>query len=291
MTELWHQLRKGNIGGSDVAALFGYGYVTKYKLWHEKKGNIEPDDLGNDPRVQAGQFLEAGVIAWANHKWNMEFFQPKVYAKHKQIDGMGCTPDAFDPMTTEGRIAQVKTVDSMQFSTEWENDGELITHAPLHIMLQCQHELACTDAQENWLIVLVGGNRLYRMVIQRDEETIQIIERAVKEFWRTIREDEEPAPDFIEDGSTIRALCKRLNVIKEDDLSDDADLRDMLEKLTVVMHNRKVSTDSEAYIKNQLIYLYGDEHERIRCGDITATIKADINGHIRILIGSEKVSI
>jgi len=296
MTDIWHQLRKENIGGSDVAALFGHGYITKYKLWHEKKGNVEPDDLDNDPRVQAGQFLEAGVIAWANHRWGMNFYQPKVYVTHPFIKGMGCTPDAFssgfdDVEKPTDRIAQIKTVDGLQFNMEWEADGELITHAPLHIMLQCQHEMACTGAKENWLIVLVGGNRLYRMVIERDEETIRIIEAAVKAFWLTIANDEEPTPDFSDDGDTIRKLCKRLKVIKETDLSDDDDLRDALEKLKVVMHNRKVSTDQEAYIKNKLIYCYGDEYERIRCGDITATIKADINGHIRVMIGSEKVSI
>lgn len=298
MSEQWHKLRRENIGGSDVAALFGHGYISKYELWHIKKGNVEPAYLDNNERVQAGQFLEAGVIAWANHRWNLNFKQPRAYAKHPRISGMGCTPDAFDyaygvednkPVGVD-RIAQIKCVDGLQFAKELENDGEIITHAPLHIMLQCQHEMACTGATENWLIVLVGGNRLYRMVVERDDQVIKIIEDAVVAFWRTVEEGVEPAPDYVADGGTIRTLREKLNVIEEVDLSDDDDLLELLEGLHGATSQRKICAEAEERHKNKLIHLYG-EYERIRCGDMTATIKADKNGHIRILIGNEKVSL
>ena len=294
MTDLWHQLRKEHIGGSDIACLFGEGYVSRYRLWNEKKGIIAPTNLDADERVQAGKFLEAGVIAWANHRWNMHFYQPKMYVKHPRIKGMACTPDAFssgfdDVSSPTERIAQIKCVDNIQFR-EWEVSGEIITHAPLHIELQCQHEMACTGAQENWLIVCVGGNKLFRKVIQRDEDVIQIIEREVTEFWKSIEDNVPPVPDYVNDGDIIRDIRKKLNVIERVDLSDDNSLYDTIELLKKHIASRKVASDAETFIKNEIIHLYG-EYGFIKCRDNFLTVKPDINGHIRVLIGTEKVTI
>lgn len=294
---LWQDLRKTHIGGSEIGSLFGCGYMTAYQLWHSKSGNYTPPSLDDDERVQAGQFLENGVIQWANRRWGVFFYQPKVYVKHPVVEGMGCTPDAFtsgldsiDVTYPNQRIAQIKVVDSLQFCREWEFDGDTITHAPLHIMLQCHHEMACCRAEENWLIVLVGGNRLYRMVVQHDEEVIHIIERKVKDFWKSIRDGNPPSPDFIQDGNVIRQLRSKLSIIERVDLSGDSDLYNLLVDLKGQAHTRKLAADAEDRLKNKLIHVYG-EYEFIKCGDMTATIKPDKNGHIRLTIGSEKLAI
>ena len=64
----WLELRRRNINLSEVAALFGMSpYLTEYELWNIKAGELKDGFVSND-RVEAGQFLEAGIAAWAAHK-------------------------------------------------------------------------------------------------------------------------------------------------------------------------------------------------------------------------------
>src|SRR5438876_1235420 len=103
MSQLWHDLRAKHVGGSEVAALFNESpYLTRYQLWNIKAGLIEPPNLDDDERVQAGQFLEDGIVSWANKKWNMNFTRAGVYVKHATVEGMGCTPDAIFPSPEHG---------------------------------------------------------------------------------------------------------------------------------------------------------------------------------------------
>ncbi|MEQ9242063.1 YqaJ viral recombinase family protein [Roseovarius indicus] len=70
--QTWLDLRRRNINSSEVAALFGYSpYLTLYELWNVKAGELENSFTSND-RVEAGQFLEPSIAAWAAHKLGVE---------------------------------------------------------------------------------------------------------------------------------------------------------------------------------------------------------------------------
>lgn len=277
----WKDWRAENIGGSEIAALFNEcPYSSAYKLWHEKKGDLPPSDLEEDPRVQAGSFLEAGIIEWCNHVYATTFYQPKVYVTHTAVEGMGCTPDAFSKMS-KTTIAQVKNVDAGVFRNQWVADGNDIIKAPLHIYLQCQHELACCNAQTSWLIVAVGGNRLYKMIIERDDELISMIELKVAEFWKSIKDGIEPEPDYKSDSEAIKTMASLQYCEDWTDLSGDDILLDTIEEYISARNDRIVSEENEQRFKNKLIYLYG-EYSNVTCGNHRIKIKPDKNGNIRI---------
>ena len=221
----WHEIRARNVGGSEVAALFGESpYSSLYQLWHIKAGILPPTDFSGNDRIDAGNWLEGAIISWAKSKYGMAYYQPpKMYAQHPSVTGMGCTPDAF----VEGDdkiIAQVKNVDAIQFGKKWKSDGDNIEEVPLHIFLQCQHEMACTGAEENHLIALVGGNRLMRKIILRDNEVIKMIEDKVAFFWKTIELNEPPMPDYKHDGDAIIQIKGKLSIGNHVDLSNDNQL-------------------------------------------------------------------
>ena len=51
--------RRNYIGGSDIAAILGMSrWKTPLKLWLEKTGEVEPDDLSENEAVQLGIELE-----------------------------------------------------------------------------------------------------------------------------------------------------------------------------------------------------------------------------------------
>lgn len=204
-TAHWHELRSKNVGGSDINALYNEGFEsqTKYKLWHEKSGILLPDDLSDDERIQSGNWLEPGIINWANDKWGHTFSQPKAYATHPTVIGMGCTPDG---MQDDGVTCQIKKIDEYIFKREWLAEKAVITDAPLKYLLQCQYEIACLGLSEIWLIVCIGGNRLARMLVPRSPEVIALLERDVAAFWASIAAGIPPKPDYALDAATLAAL-------------------------------------------------------------------------------------
>lgn len=264
----WKQLRAKNIGGSEIPALFGESsYLTKYKLWHTKKGNIDEEDLDNNERIQAGQFMEEGAIKWANHKFGLALYQPKVYVTHKLVKGMGCTPDAYDA-ENDKRLAQIKNVDSLQFALHWEHEGSEITRAPLEILLQCQHELEVTDREENELIVLVGGNRLFRMRCLRDRHIGEIITTAVGGFWMDIDAGRAPDPEFDRDSMTVKELRSKLPVKQIVDMTHEKYICDLAVRGLAAYVEKGKILDRVQAINTEILHLVGNA-QNVKCGDVT----------------------
>ncbi len=281
MTQLWRDLRAKNVGGSEISALFGESpYLTKFKLWQIKAGVMPPDDLDADERIQAGNFLEAGIIQWANKKWAANFRCPNIYVEHKAVDGMGCTPDAiWNGERNENNIlAQVKLVDGLEFRNKWQAERDVITAAPLHIILQVQHEMECIQIEEAWLIVCVGGNRLYRMIIKADPEVAKILRGNVAEFWISIELNNPPPPDFTRDGETIKELRKKLPVVEELEIDEDHAYR-LFKKRLALAKKAKTAGDQLETVTAEIEHLIGNAQNVICRG---LRVKRHKNGFLRI---------
>lgn len=197
--------RRQWVGASESAALFGVSpFLTRFELWHLKAGNIPPEDLDRDERVNAGRHLEPAIAAWAADKWQWPLRAVTAYLKHPKVPGMGCSLD-FE--TGDEEPVEIKNVDYTVFRDgDWQTDGDTILDAPAHHLIQVQHQLACRPAPRGWLLVCVGGNRLYRMEIPRHDKMIRRIEREAEVFWQSIEAGEEPRPDFEADAATIALL-------------------------------------------------------------------------------------
>lgn len=282
MTSQWHELRAAHVGGSEVAALFDESpYLSRYRLWLYKSKKLDAPDLSNNERVQAGQHLEHGALHWANAKWGFDFRPAKVYAKHPTVVGMGCTPDGLD--YTRGRpvLAQVKFVDRNEFSQKWEAKGDTITHAPLHIMLQVQHELEVMQLDDCHLIVVVGGNRIVQMLCKRDHEISSMLRKEVMGFWLSIELGDMPAPNFETDGQVIKEFRKRLPVVI--DLTLEGEYAHQLAANWVAQKvEMKKAVDKFEATDAELEHLIGNA-QNVQAGDIVlrrnkvGTIRADVN--------------
>ena len=211
MTNIHVSERKHWIGASESPALFGASpYTTRFELWHQKVGNIPIADISHDERVMAGQFMEPSIAAWANEKWHWPILNVKEYRQSPHIHRMG---SSLDFETIDGlEPVEIKNVDNLIFRDNWEHDGDAITSAPDHMLLQVQHQLACPVAgrkqlaERGWLIACVGGNKLYRMEIPRHDAMIQRINDEVEGFWATVEANEAPDPQFDIDADAINLL-------------------------------------------------------------------------------------
>lgn len=212
MTNIAVSERKHWIGASESAALFGLSpYTTEFEVWHQKIGNIPSPDLSADERVNAGQFLEPSIAAWASHKWHWPIVNIKPYRQHPTVQRMGASLD-FE--TVDGlEPVEIKNVDNLIFrDSDWQHEGDVITNAPDHHLVQVQHQISCqpadrqAQAERGWLIVCVGGNKLYRMEVPRHDGFIGRLERTVEEFWASIAANDAPQPDFQIDANAINLL-------------------------------------------------------------------------------------
>jgi len=193
--------RKNFIGASEVADLFGVGFKSRWQLWLEKAGRIEPEDLSDNPYIQAGTYLEPAIAAWAADKWSMKLRKVHRYIKHPHIDRFGCS---LDYEHAEGSLIPVE-IKWSQSREGWEVEGDEILDAPFRYLLQVQAQLAVTGAPYGWLVVMLNG-KLYRMRVHMHREAVAQIEDEVALFWTSVQNNQEPKPDFAYDGGTIASL-------------------------------------------------------------------------------------
>lgn len=193
--------RKNYVGASEVADLFGVGFKSRWVLWLEKAGRIEPEDLSDNEHIKRGLFLEPAIAAWAADKWGMRLRKVRRYIPHPFLKGFGAS---CDYESQEGSLIPVE-IKSSEYADGWEVEGDTILDAPLRYLLQVQAQLACHGSPYGWLIVMLRG-KLYRMKIDMHRETTAMIEHEVAEFWLSIEENKEPKPDFAYDGAMIAEL-------------------------------------------------------------------------------------
>ncbi len=191
------------VGASEVADLFGVGFKSRWQLWLEKAGRLEPEDLSANEHIRRGNFLEPAIAEWAADKWGMKIRKVKRYKQHPDVPRLGAS---LDYESQEGKLIPVE-IKSSEARQLWEVDGDTILDAPLKYLLQVQTQLACAGAEYAWLIVMLAG-KLYRMKVHRHDDTIQKILAEVKDFWATVDEKKEPKPDFAADSALIASLMQ-----------------------------------------------------------------------------------
>ena len=112
--EEWLEERKKGIGGSDAAAIIGKNpYKSNVKLWREKTGKEEPEDISDKPYVKYGTLAEEHLRELFKldypdfeviHKENTIIKHPKYDFLFANLDGQ-----IIDKTTGEMGILEIKT--------------------------------------------------------------------------------------------------------------------------------------------------------------------------------------
>jgi putative phage-type endonuclease len=183
--------RKTFLGGSDAPVILGLSaWKTRYELWQEKTGQVEQADLSLVERVQMGILLEDVVAKRAEQKycWKLHRINGRLLAKNlpypavAQIDRRLVGQDA---------IVEIKTTDA-SMSAEW--GVEDTPDVPPAYYAQVQHQMMVAEKYKAWIVVLIGGNKVKRYLVLRDEEFIENLKKAEESFWRSVLERIPPEP-------------------------------------------------------------------------------------------------
>ena len=182
----WLALRHKYIGGSDAAAVVGLNaYVSPYTLWAEKTGRL-PGFEGN-LATEVGTYLEEFVaqkfaqetgkrVRKSNQSWFNDQYPWAIANIDREIVG-------------EDAGLEIKTTSEMNL-TKFKG-GEY----PANYYVQIVHYLAVTGKQRWYLAVLIGNREFKWFTIERDEDEINALMEAEREFKELVDSDTPPMAD------------------------------------------------------------------------------------------------
>jgi predicted phage-related endonuclease len=173
--------RRSFVGGSDARIIMGNDEAALVRLWREKRGDAEPEDLSGNLIVQLGLVTEALNRHWyeRNTGQTVECVQHRL--RHPVLQWMGATLD--------GIVAGTRTVFEAKFMLPWSFSDEAA--AEKH-MAQLQHNMWVTNSRLAALSVITGGGKWVDIKISADPLYQHLLLTAEKKFWRCVESGEPP---------------------------------------------------------------------------------------------------
>jgi hypothetical protein len=256
--EHWHELRRGRIGASDAAALFGLSkYTTAFALFYRLRGNLPPVDLSGEERVICGHCLETGIARAARIIHKLRLRKVRRYLVHDRVDGMGASLD-YEALTEDGWVpAEVKNIDVSVWRSDWLHDGMSSTHEPPPAFdIQLQHQCCVARAPRGLLIACIGGNRIHVIERPARPKVMAAIEKTVEAFLARVAANDPPSPDFDRDLETMQLVW--LTAEGSVDRRDDPVLAGMLAEYRRAKDEEKAGAEAKERIRAGILAHIGD---------------------------------
>ena len=108
--------RRHFIGGSDARIIMGDDETALLRLWREKRGEIEPEDLSRNLIVQLGTVTEEPTGAWYEANTGQSVVDVQKHFKHPALRWMAATLD--------GRVQSSGAVFEAKFMLPWSFSEE-----------------------------------------------------------------------------------------------------------------------------------------------------------------------
>jgi predicted phage-related endonuclease len=173
--------RRSFIGGSDARIIMGNDEAALLRLWREKRGEIEPEDLSGNLIVQLGLATEALNRHWYERNTGQSIESVQRRLRHPVLRWMGATVD--------GIVASSGTVFEAKFMLPWtfSEEGAAEKH-----MAQVQHNIWVANSRAATLSVITGGGKWVEIKIAADPLYQHLLLTAEKKFWRCVKSGEPP---------------------------------------------------------------------------------------------------
>jgi predicted phage-related endonuclease len=173
--------RRSFIGGSDARIIMGDDEGALLRLWKEKRGEIEPEDLSGDLLVQLGSVTEHLNRHWYEKNSGRLVTDVQLQVFHAVHRWMAATLD--------GRVGATGAVFEAKFMLPWNFSEEAA--AEKH-MAQLQHNMWVTASRTAVLSIITGGGKWVEMTIPADPLYQHLLLTAERKFWRCVETGEPP---------------------------------------------------------------------------------------------------
>src|ERR1700704_1126557 len=173
--------RRSFIGGSDARIVMGSDEAALIRLWREKRGEADPEDLSANLIVQLGAATEDLNRSWYERNAGRQVRDVQRRVKHSAIPWMAATLD--------GIVEGTEAVFESKFMLPWSFSEEAA--AEKH-MAQLQHNMWVTNLRTSVLSIITGGGKWVEIAIPVDPLYLSVLVSAEKKFWRCVQSGEAP---------------------------------------------------------------------------------------------------
>src|SRR5881392_2803325 len=173
--------RRGYIGGSDARTIMGDDETALLRLWREKRGELEPEDLSGNLIVQLGTATEPLNRHWYERNTGQVVTEVQRRVFHPVKRWMAATLDGMEEGS--GAVFEAKFMLPWSFSEE----GAAEKHMP-----QLQHNMWVTASRTAVLSIITGGGKWVEITIPADPLYQHLLLTAEKKFWRCVESGEPP---------------------------------------------------------------------------------------------------
>ena len=174
--------RKQFIGGSDARVIMGSDESALLRLWQEKRGEIEPEDLSGNLIVQLGCVTEDLNRRWYEANTGLVIRDVQRRAHHPILTWMAATLDGI--VEASGAVFEAKFMLPWAFSEE--------SAAEKH-MAQLQHNMWVIQSKSSVLSIITGGGKWVEITIQADVLYQHLLLTAEKHFRRCVQTGQRPS--------------------------------------------------------------------------------------------------
>jgi len=252
--EHWLKLRSKDVTSTEVAALFGFSpYLTKFELWHRKKGNLIVDFKENE-RTIWGSRLQHSIAQGIAEDNGWTVTNAPEYIRDTELR-LGAS---FDFWIDDDGFLEVKNVDGLQFREGWIVDEDKNIEAPPHIEIQVQTQFATSEREYAYIGALVGGNNVKLLLREPDTKIIAQIKARVAGFWSSVESGVSPQPDFQRDAETIRKLYSHAEPDKVLDCEKNEEIAELAAEYKLYGASEKEAKKNKEGIRSQLLMKLGD---------------------------------
>src|SRR6202167_757775 len=174
--------RRSFIGGSDARIIMGDDEGALLRLWREKRGEAEPEDLSGNLIVQLGSVTEDLNRRWYEANSGQIITDIQKHVRHPGLRWMAATLD--------GRVESSGAVFEAKFMLPWyfSEEAAVEKYAP-----QLQHNMWVVAARDAVLSVITGGGKWVEITTRADPLYQHLIITAERKFWRCVENGETPA--------------------------------------------------------------------------------------------------
>ncbi|TDM32695.1 hypothetical protein ETI03_03070 [Macrococcoides canis] len=173
--EEWLKARQSGIGGSDAGTILGVNkWKSKTQLFFEKV-NPELKQQVDNEFIYWGNVLEDVVAKEFETRTGKKVRKNNKMLRHPEHEFMLANLDRV--IVGEKALLECKT--TSQYNIDQWKDEEI----PASYLCQIQHYMAVTGYEKAYIAVLCGGNQFIWKEVPRDDELIEIIINAEKDFW------------------------------------------------------------------------------------------------------------
>jgi predicted phage-related endonuclease len=207
-----HSNRRTFIGGSDARVIMGADEDRLLRLWSEKRGENDPEDLSGQLVVQLGNLTEDLNRTWYERNSGNLVGEVQRHVRHPVHKWMAATLD--------GRVQQTGDVFEAKFMLPWNFSEEAAVEKH---MAQLQHNMWVVAARSAVLSIITGGGQWVEIHVHADPLYQHLLLTAERKFWRCVQTGEPPVLFGIEKP---RPRLEAISIVDMSSSNSWADLAD-----------------------------------------------------------------